>query len=76
MMLAKNRSELKLQRVYWYTWLSLDSHPNYPFDYAGLSRLEGDATITRKPAFAELKKTALALEGCQAKSGMADRCAP
>ena len=75
-MLAKNRSELKLQRVYWYTWLSLDAHPNYPFDYAGLSRLEGDATITRKPSFAELKKTALALEGCKAKSGMADRCAP
>jgi Glycosyl hydrolase catalytic core len=75
-LLAKNRSELKLQRVYWYTWLTLDSHPNYPFDYAGLSRLETDASITRKPAFDRLRKTALALEGCKAKSGMADRCAP
>ena len=75
-MLAARRSELKLQRVYWYTWMSLDSHPNYPFDYAGLSRLETDASITRKPAFLEMRKTALALEGCKSKSGVADRCGP
>lgn len=75
MMLAEHRSELKLQRVYWYTWLSLDTHPHYPFDYAGLSRLESDASITRKPAFADLRKTALALQRCKTKSGMADRCA-
>lgn len=74
-MLAERRSELKLQRVYWYTWLTLDSHPNYPFDYAGLSRLEGDASITRKPAFGDFRKTALALQRCKTKSGMADRCA-
>jgi hypothetical protein len=75
MLLARRRSELKLQRVYWYTWLSLDAHTHYPFDYAGLSRLEDDARITRKPAFEELRKTALALQRCQTKSGMADRCA-
>ncbi len=74
-MLAERRSELKLQRVYWYTWLTLDSHPDYPFDYAGLSRLETDASITRKPAFGDLRKTALALQRCKTKSGMADRCA-
>jgi len=74
-MLAARRSELKLQRVYWYTWLTLDSHPHYPFDYAGLSRLETDASITRKPAFMEMRKTALGLQRCKAKSGMADRCA-
>ncbi|HEX8645469.1 MAG TPA: hypothetical protein VF715_01120 [Thermoleophilaceae bacterium] len=73
-MLAARRSELKLQRAYWYTWMSLDSHPNYPFDYAGLSRLETDASITRKPAFLELKKVALPLQGCRTKSGVADRC--
>jgi hypothetical protein len=74
-MLAEHRSELKLQRVYWYTWLTLDSHPNYPFDYAGLSRLEGDASITRKPAFTDMRAIALGLQHCKAKSGMADRCA-
>jgi hypothetical protein len=75
-MLAKRRSELKLQRVYWYTWLTYDRHENYPFDYAGLSRLEADAAVTRKPAFLEMRKTALALQGCKSKSGVADRCAP
>ena len=74
-MLAEHRSELKLQRVYWYTWLSLDAHPHYPFDYAGLSRLEQDASITRKPAFGEMRKIALGLQRCKTKSGTADRCA-
>lgn len=74
-MLAERRSELKLQRVYWYTWLTLDADPHYPFDYAGLSRLESDASITRKPAFAEMRKTALGLQRCKTKNGMADRCA-
>lgn len=74
-MLAKYRSELKLQRAYWYTWLTYDAHPNYPFDYAGLSRLETDGSITRKPAFLEMKKTALQLQRCKTKSGLADRCA-
>jgi hypothetical protein len=74
-MLAARRSELKLQRAYWYTWLTYDRHENYPFDYAGLSRLEPDGTVTRKPAFLEIKKVALGLEGCKTKSGLADRCA-
>ena len=74
-LLAKHRSELKLQRAYWYTWITYDAHPNYPFDYAGLSRLESDATVTRKPSFLELKKTALSLQRCKTKSGTANRCA-
>ena len=75
-MLAKRRSELRLQRAYWYTWLTYDRHENYPFDYAGLSRLEPDGKVTRKPAFLDMRTTALALQGCKSKSGLADRCAP
>jgi hypothetical protein len=74
-MLAEHRSELKLQRVYWYSWLTLDRDPKYPFDYAGLSRLEKDGTITRKPAFGALQRIALSLQHCKTKSGTADRCA-
>jgi hypothetical protein len=74
-MLAEHRSELKLQRVYWYSWLTLDTDPKYPFDYAGLSRLEKDGTITRKPAFGALQRIALSLQHCKTKSGTADRCA-
>jgi hypothetical protein len=74
-LLAKNRKRLHLLRVYWYTWLTMDKDPNYPFDYAGLSRLESDGTIVRKPGYEALRRTALGLEGCKSKSGVADRCA-
>jgi hypothetical protein len=74
-LLVKNRKRLRLLRVYWYTWLSRDEDKNYPFDYAGLSRLESDGTIVRKPAYDAFRRTALALEGCKSKSGVADRCA-
>ncbi|HEX8073803.1 MAG TPA: hypothetical protein VF545_02375, partial [Thermoleophilaceae bacterium] len=74
-LLAKARRRLRLERVYWYTWLTFDKDEHYPFDYAGLSRLDSDGRIVRKPAYAALRRTALGLEGCEEKSGMADRCA-
>ena len=74
-LLAEHRRSLRLQRVYWYTWLTRDAHPQYPFDYAGLSRLESDGRIVRKPAFGALGKVALMLQRCKTKSGTADRCA-
>jgi hypothetical protein len=74
-LLARHRRELRLQRVYWYTWLTFDSDPNYPFDYAGLSRMEAESRIARKPAFYALQRVALELERCKTKSGTADRCA-
>jgi hypothetical protein len=73
-LLARHRRELRLARAYWYTWLTRDAHPNYPFDYAGLSRLGGDGRVVRKPAFKALRRTALALEGCASKSGTARSC--
>jgi hypothetical protein len=72
-MLARERRRLRVQRVYWYTWLSLDKDKDYPFDYAGLSRWNGEKVL-RKPAFWAFRTIALRLEGCAAKSGLADRC--
>ena len=74
-LLVKARHRLHLLRVYWYTWLTFDRDKFYPFDYAGLSRLNAHDKIVRKPAYAALGRTALALEGCRSKSGVADRCA-
>jgi hypothetical protein len=73
-LLAAQRRRLRIERVYWYTWLTRDSDPSYPFDYAGASRLDG-GRIVRKPAFAALRRTALALEGCRAKPAGARSCA-
>jgi hypothetical protein len=72
-MLAKERRKLRLARAFWYTWLSRDKLRTYPFDFAGLLRLEGHK-IVRKPAFGAYRRMALKLEGCRAKNGRADRC--
>ena len=39
-LLAKARKRLRIQRVFWYTWLSREGSPN-SFDYSGLRRLRG-----------------------------------
>jgi hypothetical protein len=61
--MAKERRRLRILRVYWYTWMTRDAHPNIPFDYAGVVRLEQDGSITRKPSYEAYRSTALALEG-------------
>jgi hypothetical protein len=74
-LLANLRTKLRIQRVYWYTWLSLDRDTTYPFDWAGLLRIASDGRVTRKPAFTAFRKIALKLEQCRSKKGRADKCA-
>lgn len=72
-LLAANRRRLGVRRVYWYTWLARETSQDYPFDYAGLRRME-PAGVISKPAFRSFRRTALALEGCRAKRRVATRC--
>jgi hypothetical protein len=60
--LARRRRALRIERVYWYTWLTRERDPRYPFDYAGLRRLEPDGVV-EKPAFGAFRRTALRLQG-------------
>lgn len=60
--LARRRRELGIERVYWYAWLTREVDQSYPFDYAGLRRLE-DGRVVAKPAFSAFRKTALRLQG-------------
>jgi hypothetical protein len=71
--LAARRRSLRLESVYWYTWLTNDVRDDYPFDYAGASKLV-DGKVVRKPAFDALRKTALKLEGCRSKPSGARSC--
>lgn len=71
--LAARRRSLRLESVYWYTWLTAETRRDYPFDYAGTSRFE-NGRVVRKPAFRALRETALALEGCTAKPSGARSC--
>jgi hypothetical protein len=71
--LAARRRSMRIESVYWYTWLTEDRRDDYPFDYAGASRLDG-GKVVRKPAFRALRKAALELEGCAAKPSGARSC--
>lgn len=58
--LARRRRELRIESVYWYTWLTRETDRSYPFDYAGLRRLEGGRVVA-KPALAAYRRAALRL---------------
>ncbi len=72
-MLAKRRKGLRLQGVFWYTWMTADRRADYPFDYAGLNRFE-NGEVVRKPAYRALRSTALRLRGCTSKPSGARSC--
>jgi len=59
--LAAKRKRYRIPAVYWSSWLSYDRDPTYPFDYAGLRRLEG-TTVVPKPAFGAWRAVAAKLE--------------
>jgi hypothetical protein len=71
-LLAAARRRLRIERVFWYTWLSVPQGPN-SFDYSGLRRLAGDR-VTSAAALAEFRRAARRLEGCAKVSGDATRC--
>jgi hypothetical protein len=73
-MLARLRRPMGVERLYWFTWMTTDSEPNYSFDYAGLRRLRGPGPAESKPALAAYQRTARALSGCRRKVLRADRC--
>jgi hypothetical protein len=73
-LLADEHDRLRIKAVYWYTWAKFDQSTKDPFDYAGVTRYAPDHKTVSKPAYFSLKKTALALEGCESKSADARTC--
>jgi hypothetical protein len=72
-LLARARKRLRIQRVYWYTWLSREGSPN-SFDYSGLRRLRDGREIDA-PALGAFRAAARRLQGCAKPAGDASRCA-
>ena len=70
--LAAARRRLRIERVFWYTWLSTDQGPN-SFEYSGLRRLKGGKPVSA-PSLAEYRRAARRLEGCAKAPGDASRC--
>ena len=70
--LAAARRRLRIERVYWYTWLSNPAGPN-SFDYSGLRRLRSGEVVSA-PALSQFRRVARRLQGCAKVSGDASRC--
>jgi len=70
--LARARRRLRIERVFWYTWLSEEGSPN-SFDYSGLRRVRGGRTVS-VPALDAFRRVARRLEGCAKVPGDARRC--
>jgi polysaccharide biosynthesis protein PslG len=58
---ARERRRLRIAQVFWYTWMSGDSNPDYPFDWSGLRRFDG-ARTSSKPALGAFRRVARRLE--------------
>jgi hypothetical protein len=69
---ARNRRELRLGRVYWYTWASAYRDGDL-FDYAGLVRYD-DGSFAARPALDAYARSARRHQGCAKTSTGA--CAP
>jgi hypothetical protein len=59
LLLAQRRS-LRLARVYWYTWATVDNGSPNSFDYSGLTQVRPDGTFRAKPALAAFRTVARA----------------
>jgi hypothetical protein len=71
-LLSAARKQKRIERVYWYTWLSPEVGPS-AFDWSGLRRLR-EGTAVDAPALATFRSWARKLQGCT-KTTDARRCA-
>jgi hypothetical protein len=72
-LLAAARREQRIERVYWYTWLSVEASTGSAFDYSGLRRMRG-TELRDAPALNVFRRLARRLQGCAKRPGDARRC--
>jgi hypothetical protein len=71
---VRERRKLRIGRVYWYTWLSVESASGSAFDFAGLRRVRGGRLLSA-PALSAFRRAARSLHGCAKRPTDARRCA-
>jgi polysaccharide biosynthesis protein PslG len=71
--LVDDRKRLRIGKVIWYTWLSVEGGEN-SFAWSGLRRIRGSALLSA-PALSTFRSVARRLEGCSKLAGNASRCA-
>lgn len=58
---ARARKSLRLQRAYWYSWVTTDRGSDNAFDYAGLRTVAPDGSFADKPALSAYRSVSQAL---------------
>jgi hypothetical protein len=72
-LLVEERRRLRIERVYWYTWISTEGITASGFDYSGLRRVRA-GTLVDTPALTVFRRAAKRLQGCAKPVGDARRC--
>ncbi len=72
-LLVDERTKLRIGRVYWYTWLSIEGITDSAFDYSGLRRMRA-GQVFDAPSLAIFTRLARRLQGCAKQPGDARRC--
>jgi hypothetical protein len=62
-LLLRDRRKLKLARVFWYTWATVDNGSPNSFDYSGLLQARPDGTFRAKPALGAFRAVTKAAAG-------------
>jgi hypothetical protein len=70
--LAAERRRLRIERVYWYAWLTHETRTS-SFSWSGLRRMR-DGEVVSSSALGAFKKVARRLQGCSKPLGDARRC--
>jgi len=52
---AQQAKKLKLERIFWYTWVTVDRDSPNSFDWSGLRTQRADGTVADKPAIKALR---------------------
>jgi hypothetical protein len=73
-LLVEQRKKLRIERVYWYTWLSAEGFSGSAFDYSGLRRVR-NGVLHDAPVLKTFRRLARKLQGCKKRVGDARRCA-
>jgi hypothetical protein len=47
---VRARTRLRIERIYWYTWVTVDRNSPNSFDYSGLRTMRADGSVVDKPA--------------------------
>jgi hypothetical protein len=65
--LSSEHRALRLDAIFWFTWMTTDTSSNDAFDYSGLTRLTANRKVVEKPALAVLRQLARSARRARAR---------